>query len=123
MSAPPLGTGSRIHLHYGLNTASLRNLTARLSSPTDKYLAFMPYGHGVWSTVVTLPKSFSWKVQKHTESVKNAAGAFSESIDPLSPEQLQVQYHMELAHMVYSPEQYPDLYKLVSEAYAVIQEG
>ncbi|MGC9207239.1 hypothetical protein [Acidithiobacillus sp.] len=30
---------------------------------------------------------------------------------------------MALAHLVYSPEQYPDLYKLVSQAYAISQEG
>jgi len=119
----PLSNGTRIHLHYGLNTASLRNLTARLSSPTVKYPAFMPYGHGEWSTVVTLPKGFSWKVQKHTEQVKNAAGGFTETIDPLSAGQLQVTYHMALAHVVYSPERYPDLYKLVSQAYAISQEG
>ncbi|MCR2828726.1 DUF3857 domain-containing protein [Acidithiobacillus ferrooxidans] len=122
-SGVPLSNHTRIHLHYGLNTASLRNLTARLSSPTVQYPAFMPYGQGEWSTVVTLPKGFSWKVQKHTEQVKNAAGAFTESITPLSADQLQVTYHMALAHMVYSPEQYLDLYKLVSQAYAISQEG
>ncbi|WP_414041214.1 DUF3857 domain-containing protein [Acidithiobacillus sp. M4-SHS-6] len=119
----PLNNDSRIHLHYGLNTASLRNLTARLSSPTVKYPAFMPYGQGTWSSIVTLPKGFSWKVQKHTQTVKNAAGSFTETTDPLNSEQLRVQYHMALAHMVYSPEQYPDLYKLVSQAYALTQEG
>jgi hypothetical protein len=119
----PLSDGTRIHLHYGLNSASLRNLTARLSSPTVQYPAFMPYGHGEWSTDVTLPKGFSWKEQKHTEQIKNAAGTFTETIDPLSADQLQVTYHMALAHMVYSPEQYPDLYKLVSQAYAISQEG
>lgn len=72
---------------------------------------------------MTLPKGFTWKVQKHTQSVKNAAGSFTETSDPLSPEQLRVQYHMALTHMVYSPEQYPELYKLVSQAYALTQEG
>jgi len=60
---------------------------------------------------------------ENTEQVKNAAGGFTETIDPLSAGQLQVTYHMALAHLVYSPEQYPDLYKLVSQAYAISQEG
>lgn len=121
--AVPLTAGSRIHFHYGLNTASLRTLVARLTSATVKHPAFMPYGSAQWSSEVSLPKGFAWKVKAQDRQIKNAAGAFSEKVQLLSPQTLRVTYGMQLAHLIYTPEEYPDLYKLVSEGYAITQEG
>ncbi len=124
-SAPgaPLSAASTIQPHYGLNTASLRALTARLTSNTVRYPVFMPYGHAEWVTQLTLPEGFTWKQPPASQRIKNAAGAFAESAKLLKPNELQVSYHMELAHLVYSPAEYPDLYKLVSQAYAISQQG
>lgn len=119
----PLTAASRIHLHYGLNTASLRNLTARLTSATVRYPVFMPYGHAQWNSTLDLPKGYSWDVKDADPQVKNSAGVFDEKIHLLAPDKLEVTSSMRLAHMVYSPEAYPDLYKLVSEAMALEQEG
>lgn len=119
----PLSNGSRIALHYGLNPDSLRNLTVRLTSATVKYPVFMPYGQGQWSSVITLPAGYGWKVTNTKHQVKNDAGVFTESIQRLAPNKLEITSRMQLAHMIYSPEAYPDLYKLISEAAALEQEG
>ena len=119
----PLTAASRIHLHYGLNTASLRNLTARLTSATVRYPVFMPYGHAQWSSTLDLPKGYVWAAKDADHQVKNRAGVFDEKIHLLAPGKLEVTSSMHLDHMVYSPGAYPDLYKLVSEAAALEQEG
>ena len=98
-------------------------MTARLASATVRYPVFMPYGHAQWSSTLDLPKGYVWAAKDADHQVKNSAGAFDEKIHLLSPDKLEVTSSMRLAHMVYSPEAYPDLYKLASEALALEQEG
>lgn len=122
-SGDTLATGTRLHLITGFNPADLRTLTTRLNGSTIHYPAYVPYASSKWVQIATIPKGYAWKITNTEHSIHNSAGSYKEFIKMLDTRRLEVKTVIRLTHLVYSPSEYPSLYRLVSVAYAITQRG